>query len=131
MDAALRQLVMSRAGGRCEYCHLPQHAVYLPFHIEHIIARQHGGTDDSENLALACDRCNRHKGANLSSIDPDSLKLVRLFQPRHDRWSEHFLLSGAEVIGVTEIGRATVNLLRMNSESRMELRQHLIDRAEF
>jgi hypothetical protein len=131
MDAALRQFVASRADGRCEYCRLPQYAVYLPFHVEHIVARQHDGTDDAENLALACDRCNRHKGPNLSSIDPESGALVRLFRPRQDAWNEHFSISGAEIVGLTDIGRASVRLLRMNTEHRVELRQHLIERGEF
>lgn len=30
--------------------------------IEHIVPRSHGGTDDPENLALACERCNHQKG---------------------------------------------------------------------
>lgn len=70
IDAATRQFVRERAGERCEYCGLPQQAVGLRFHIEHVVARQHDGSDSPANLALACDRCNRHKGPNLSGIDP-------------------------------------------------------------
>jgi len=59
MDSAVRELVRGRAKNRCEYCRLPQSAVlFAPFHIEHIVARQHGGGDDPSNLALACDGCN-------------------------------------------------------------------------
>ena len=72
MDASTRQLVRQRAGSRCEYCRLPENAVDVPFHVEHIIARRHGGSDDPSNLCLACDRCNLHKGPNLNSIDPDT-----------------------------------------------------------
>jgi 5-methylcytosine-specific restriction endonuclease McrA len=72
MDAELRKFVRTRANGRCEYCRLPDVAQRLPFHVEHIIAKQHGGNDNVENLAWACDRCNAYKGPNLSGIDPQT-----------------------------------------------------------
>ena len=85
MEAAIRDLVRRRAGNRCEYCGLPQSAVpHAPFHVEHVVARQHGGSDDPVNLALACDRCNLHKGPNLSGIDPEADATVSLFHPRND-----------------------------------------------
>ncbi len=67
MDAATRELVRRRAGNQCEYCGMREGSrVRLRFHIEHIVARQHGGGDEQENLALACHLCNAHKGPNLS-----------------------------------------------------------------
>ena len=73
MDAELRQRVKERAAHRCEYCRLRQRDEdETPFHVEHITARQHGGTDDGENLALACCWCNALKGPNLSGLDPDT-----------------------------------------------------------
>jgi len=68
IQAAVRQLVRQRAGQRCEYCRLPEHASELAMHVEHIVARQHGGGDDTNNLAFACDRCNLCKGPNLVAI---------------------------------------------------------------
>jgi 5-methylcytosine-specific restriction endonuclease McrA len=84
MDGATSELVRQRAGHRCEYCRLPQSASALRFHLEHIIARQHGGTDDATDLALACPGCNFQKGTNLSSIDPDTGPTTPLFHPRKD-----------------------------------------------
>jgi len=85
MEASLRELVRRRATHRCEYCHLPQAAApFLTFHIEHIRARQHGGDDDSSNLALACPDCNAHKGPNLTSVDPETEQVVALFNPRQE-----------------------------------------------
>jgi len=82
MDTTIRDLVRRRAGGRCEYCRLKQvHLPFSTFHIEHIIPRKHGGNDDPSNLALACDRCNAHKGSNLTGIDPDTGALIPLFNP--------------------------------------------------
>jgi hypothetical protein len=93
MDAALVELVRRRAAGRCEYCHLPQQFSELRFHVEHIIPRQHGGTDDAENLALACPDCNLVKGPNLTGVEPGTHQVVRLFHPRRDTWAEHFTLA--------------------------------------
>jgi hypothetical protein len=132
MDAALRKLVRERAADCCEYCLLPQACLpHLRFHTDHIIAEQHRGDDDAENLALACDHCNYHKGTNIASIDPDTGNLVRLFNPRADNWREHFTLVGPEIVGQTEIGRATVELLKINADSRLELRAAAIARNEF
>ncbi len=122
MESALRQLVRRRAGDRCEYCGLPQTSEPLTFHVEHVIARQHGGGDTEDNLALACHHCNRHKGPNLTGLDPESGTVTRLFNPRTDDWKEHFLNKEGELFGQTAIGRATVVLLKMNEHGRLELR---------
>lgn len=123
MDAATRERVRIRAQDRCEYCLMPQAAVpQSTFHIEHIIARQHHGTDDPGNLALACDRCNFHKGPNLSAIDPQTGQTVPLFNPRVDVWSTHFGWDGHRIAGRTAVGRATVGLLQMNTRNRLQYR---------
>lgn len=72
MDTTVRDLVRRRAGECCEYCRLKQeHLPFVTFHVEHIIPHKHGGNDDPSNLAMACDRCNAHKGVNLTGIDPE------------------------------------------------------------
>ncbi len=108
-----------------EYCQLHQDLEPLPFHIEHIIPKQHDGKDASDNLALACHHCNLHKGPNLSGIDPRTGKLTRLYQSeaRLDDWGDHFSNHAGEISGLTAIGRTTVKLLRMNDDRRLELRQ--------
>ena len=132
MKQALRRQVRERAGHRCEYCRLKQeHEPDRPFHIEHIIATKHRGGDGFANLALACQLCNLLKGPNLSSIDPDTEELVRLFHPRKDVWEDHFRLDGAMIAGVTDIGRTTAWLLEMNSDDRVELRGTLIELREW
>lgn len=123
MNDRLRQLVRRRAKNCCEYCQIWQQQEPLPFHIEHIIPRQHGGKDLSNNLALACHHCNLHKGPNLSGLDPRNGKITRLFHPRLDDWSDHFRNRDGEIAGVTPIGRTTVNLLRMNQDGRLQLRE--------
>jgi len=126
MDAALRDLVWRRAKYCCEYCRLPQAAAsFFRFHIEHIRARQHGGIDDAANLALACPDCNRHKGPNLTSVDSDTDEVVPLFNPRLQGWEEHFAMQGPLIVGITATGRVTVQLLRMNDDERVVLREAL------
>ena len=126
MDAATRRTVRQRAQDRCEYCHLPQSAQpFVTFLVEHIIARQHGGTDDPGNLCLACQRCNAAKGTNLASRDPVTGNVERLFDPRTQEWSEHFGFQGPLIIGLTAVGRATVELLNMNERRRVQLRADL------
>lgn len=127
MDAALRRQVLQRANHRCEYCRLHQtHHPLVSFHVEHITARQHGGGDTPENLALACHRCNLRKGTNLTGFDPETGVLTRLFHPRQDSWPEHFDLRDGQIIGLTAIGRTTASLLRMNTPDRIDLRRALL-----
>lgn len=126
IDAATRELVRRRADGRCEYCLLRQDQTGIAHHVEHVIARQHGGSDDTGNLALACNRCNAFKGPNLSGIDPVGGGLVPLFHPRGDVWAEHFEFQGPLIAGLTPIGRATVHVLTMNDERRVERRAELL-----
>ncbi len=125
MDAATSELVRQRAGHRYEYCRLPQHASALRFHIEHIVVRQHGGSDEHANLALACPECNFQKGTNLSGIDPDTGGLTPLFHPRRDIWAEHFARHGARIVGKTATGRTTVWLFEMNTGDRQRWREML------
>jgi hypothetical protein len=126
MDASTRDLVRRRAGERCEYCRLHQEHSELIHHVEHIVARQHGGSDDPDNFALACHRSNLHKGPNLTGIDPRTEQVVSLFHPRRDRWSEHFVFEGVYIFGISAIGRATVRVVVMNDARRREVRTEVL-----
>jgi hypothetical protein len=121
---ALRDQVRQRARNHCEYCLLPE-ALLVAHEPDHVIATQHRGPTAFENLALACFDCNRRKGPNISSVDPDTDAVVPLFNPRRDDWSVHFCLQGARIIGRTPIGRATAELLQFNTPSRIRLREEL------
>lgn len=124
-NSELRDLVRQRAIDRCEYCLLRQEDSHLTHHIEHIVARQHGGSDDSDNLALACHSCNLRKGPNLTGIDPETSELVALFHPRRDEWQDHFRMRDVWIEGITPSGRATVQVLAMNSTRRLDLRREI------
>ena len=130
-DSETRDLIRRRAGNRCEYCLLRQEHSHLTHHLEHIVAKQHGGPDELTNLALACHRCNLRKGPNLTGIDPLTGAISTLFHPRRDRWQEHFWVDEMRIEGTTPIGRATVNVLAMNDARRLDLRRELLLRGEF
>lgn len=128
VPAALRRDVIDRAGNRCEYCQLPADFAFYPHEVDHVVAEKHGGATDINNLALACWRCNRHKGSDLTSFDPQTRQLSPLFNPRTQAWAEHFTCERERIIGLTPEGRTTVNLLRLNSEDR--LTERLSNEAE-
>jgi 5-methylcytosine-specific restriction endonuclease McrA len=132
ITAAMRRRVQRRAANCCEYCRLPQRAAPVArFQVEHIRPRQHDGDDSFKNLALACPRCNRYKGPNLSAIDPRTKRVVPLFNPRTQEWNAHFAFHGVAIVGRTAIGRATARLLRMNAEDRLKVRAALRDEDAF
>jgi hypothetical protein len=125
LTSRLRE-VWHRAEGRCEYCRIPSVEYRLPFQVDHIIARKHGGSDEVANLALACLHCNRHKGPNIAGRDPEKGEIRPLYNPREDVWREHFRLDGAVLVGLTGIGRATVQVLAMNEPEFLAVRKALI-----
>lgn len=129
--AKLRREVWQRAGEACEYCRLPQAFSVLRFQIDHAIAQKHHGADEFGNLALACFRCNGFKGPNIAGIDPDSGEIVPLFNRRRDVWGEHFEWRGPVLQGLSPIGRATIDVLRMNDFDIVQLRQSLIEEEAF
>lgn len=122
----IRRFVIERAMGACEYCLIHQDDSPEPHHIDHLIARKHGGQTVLPNLALACARCNRFKGSDFAAIDPMDGSPAFVFNPRSQDWAEHFELDGASVIGLTACGRATVELLRINDQAALAYRGRLL-----
>ncbi|MEH1927104.1 HNH endonuclease [Nostoc sp.] len=101
----LRRLVEKRANYRCEYCQLPAAVTFFPHEIDHVIAQKHGGATNVDNLAFTCWRCNRHKGTDLGSFDPETGAFSFLFNPRTQKWGEHFTFSELDLLGLTPPGR--------------------------
>ncbi len=86
----LSEQVRRRADGKCEYCCISIADTYFGGEMDHIQCLKHGGLTELDNLALACQPCNRNKGSDLVSFPKGSKTLVRFFNPRTDIWSEHF-----------------------------------------
>ena len=116
LSSALRQRVATAAPFRCGYCLTSQQVIGPLLEIDHIIPKARSGSDTEENLSLACPMCNSHKAKRIEAVDPESLVAVRLFNPRRDRWPDHFewIADGTVIFGRTAIGRATVVALVMN-----------------
>ena len=117
------RMVEARAGGRCEYCRMHQALQGATFHLEHIVPDSRGGSSEPDNVAWACPTCNLHKADRLDALDPDSSALVPLFNPRGQRWDEHFRWDAYRVVGRTPVGRAAVHLLDLNHPRRQLIRQ--------
>lgn len=127
----LRTEVARRANHRCEYCLLPEVYAIYPFEVDHVIAVKHGGKAVLENLAYSCIRCNRIKGTDLTTLSGESDEIVRLFNPRKDKWNEHFEVVEGAIYGRTDIGKATAQLLAFNTPERIIGRKLLIEAGEY
>ena len=110
---------------------MPQSCTRLPHEADHIRAQKHSGPTTLTNLCWACALCNSHKGSDASAFVPNTDKLVRLFHPRVDDWSDHFEWDGPMLRGKTKIAQATVELLKINSDSRVTHRQLLMEAGLF
>ena len=130
IEPALRELVRVRAAGLCEYCRISERFTLAEHEIDRVIALKHGGQTIDGNLALCCAVCNRYKGSDIASIDPESGQLTPLFHPRVDRWDDHYRVRNGEIVALTAPGRLTVRLLRMNSAMRVRERQLMEDRLK-
>ncbi|MFN0108295.1 MAG: HNH endonuclease [Blastocatellia bacterium] len=122
----LRRSVIKRANHRCEYCFLPNSvSFFLPHEVDHVIAEKHGGDTEPDNLAYACWRCNRHKGTDLGSFDPQTGLFSFLFNPRIQAWEQHLTLEEDRIVGLTPEGRTTVKLLQLNRSDKIAERRRL------
>ena len=114
-----RRLVGQRAEFRCEYCKVREIDTFIAFGIDHIISQKHGGGNELDNLAFACQHCNAHKGSDITTILDSYQDIVTLFNPRSQNWGDHFYSKSGKILGFTKIGTATVKLLQMNDPDRI------------
>lgn len=128
---AIRKLVASRADFRCEYCRKPEIIANFSFHIEHIISRQHGGTDRNANLAFACSWCNWKKGPNIATVLSEDGDLLPLFNPRTQNWNDHFYVEEGVILGKTDIAKGTIRLLDLNTTELILERKELMEAGYF
>lgn len=126
-----RLFVLTRANYRCEYCCTSE--IYLePLTIDHVIPIAHEGEHHTDNLAAACGRCNLNKHARTHAIDPITQDLVALFNPRIQKWDDYFIWNetGTHILGITQVGRATVETLQLNRSHLVNLRRLLVSIGE-
>lgn len=125
VSADLRRVVVVRAEGLCEYCLIAEEDTFYGCEVDHVISEKHGGPTQEDNLAHACVFCNQAKGSDVGSIHWENGEFVRFFNPRTDRWADHFVLRGTLIEGVTPIGAVTARILGFNSGERLLERQTL------
>jgi 5-methylcytosine-specific restriction endonuclease McrA len=125
ISSKTRRKVFERAKGFCEYCRSDSRFSGSSFEVEHILPESVGGNSELENLALACHGCNLFKSNKTEFFDSATEKTVRLFNPRIDDWTEHFAWSSdfTEMVGLTAIGRATIEALKLNREGLVNKRK--------
>ena len=115
-----RRIVRERANYCCEYCRVSQSSQLARFHVDHVVATKHGGTDTVDNFCLACAKCNGYKGSNVAALDPLTRAATKLYDPRQQNWDDHFTIyPDATLSGRTPEGRTTIFVLRMNDDERV------------
>ena len=127
--AALRDEVVLRASGRCEYCGLSQAGQEATFHIDHVVPRAASGLTEADNLALACVSCSLRKWARQAAPDPETDEEAPLYNPRAQRWADHFRWDGVVVVPLTPTGRATTATLAMNRPLIVAIRSEEAERG--
>lgn len=132
ITAQMKKLVSERAQGCCEYCRSQVRFAMQPFSAEHITPKSQGGETILENLALACQGCNNHKYNKTQGFDSINGELTPFYNPRKHQWTDHFAWNNdfTLIIGLTSIGRVTVEELRLNREGVVNLRQVLYATGE-
>jgi hypothetical protein len=127
-DARTRRFVAERAEFYCEYCLTPAGLAPSPFSAEHILPRSRGGTNADDNLAFSCQGCNGHKYARTNAADPVTGRIAPLFNPRRQKWSQHFIWTadGTRVEGTSPAGRATISALQLNRPGLLNLRRIMV-----
>lgn len=125
ISASLRRLVVERANHLCEYCLIHENDTYFGCEVDHIISEKHHGPTTEENLAYACLYCNRNKGSDIGSIIWETGEFRRFYNPRQDRWAEHFKLDGAMLVPLTEIAQVTAQILELNHTDRIVERSEM------
>ncbi|MCF2145472.1 HNH endonuclease [Desmonostoc muscorum LEGE 12446] len=122
VNDATKKFVRERAKFLCEYCHSSEEASAALFSIDHIMPQSLGGSDDHDNLGLACQRCNGYRYNFTTGIDPNTGEIIPLFNPRQQKWYDHFIWSadGLKIVGITSTERATCNRLDLNDERHNE-----------
>jgi 5-methylcytosine-specific restriction endonuclease McrA len=125
ISVAVRQRVAEAARHQCGYCQTQAVIIGMPLELDHLIPEAAGGSSDEANLWLACSRCNRYKGDQTHAVDEETGELVPLFNPRRQRWTDHFAWAqeGLYIVGLTPIGRATVAALQVNNPFVVHSRQ--------
>jgi hypothetical protein len=128
LSDTIRQQVRARAKNYCEYCLSHQDYIMGRLQIDHVQPVAKGGSDDIDNLCLACELCNQYKWTKTDAVDPETGETMKIFHPRHQTWSEHFAWNqdGTHIVGLTAVGRATAIALQLNNPLAVVVRRNWV-----
>lgn len=128
IPTALRQKITQRASNRCGYCQTQAEVIGQPLQIDHIIPEAAGGKTEERNLWLACVPCNLRKAIQTHAFDKQTEETTPLFNPFTQSWHDHFLWSedGTLMIGLTAIGRVTIEALQLNRNLLVKSRKRWV-----
>lgn len=79
----LREIVIRRDAGACQLCGQEGK------HVDHIVPRKLGGTDELHNLQLLCVQCNLRKGGRFFESKPTPMTPPGSFTPKNDTISHY------------------------------------------
>lgn len=132
IPVTLKQRIRAQFSDCCAYCHTAEYLTVVIFEVEHIIPQVASGKTELDNLCLACPTCNRHKATRQTAFDPQTRTVVPLFHPQRNRWSDHFAWSedNTMIVGLTAIGRATIEALKMNRPQLVRVRRMWVRMSE-
>jgi len=124
----LRRRIRDAFHSCCAYCQTDEALTVATFEVEHIVPISMGGATEFENLCLACPACNRFKSNRTEGI-ADAGVAARLFHPQQDEWPAHFdwSVDGTVIVGLTDVGQATINTLRMSRQQVVDVRSLWVD----
>ena len=128
LSTQLRDRLLEADNRHCAYCYTTEANTGQPMTIDHITHQAKGGETIFDNLCFACRRCNEFKGSATRAQDPLTGETVALFHPRQQTWADHFQWdeTGAALIGLTAVGRATIVALNMNNPVIMDTRRRWV-----
>jgi 5-methylcytosine-specific restriction endonuclease McrA len=127
----LKNRIRLTAKNRCGYCLLPQSLNTSLLEIEHLLPTAKGGTDEEENLWLACRLCNGYKATQTEFFHSETNQFILLFNPRTQNWDDHFDWNDEYIVGKTNCGRVTVQALKLNNEIILPIRKKWVNAGWF
>ena len=132
ISVELQRQIRDKFSNCCAYCLTAEFLTATTFEFEHIIPRSNGGETVFENLCLACPSCNRFKAVRKNTIDPVTEISTPFFNPQLQIWNEHFIWNddASEIVGLTDIGRVTIEALKMNRVQLVRVRKMWVKLGE-